>query len=91
MSESISALPGPLSRLLNYILSELINPALFLLLAVAVIVFIYGIIEMMAGAANDKKREDGRRHLMWGIIGLFIMLGVWGVISIIKDSVSLLN
>ncbi|MDO8555375.1 MAG: hypothetical protein Q7R75_02320 [bacterium] len=87
--ESISALPGPLSRLLNYVLSELINPALYLLLAIAVIIFIYGIIEMIAGAANDKKREEGRQHLMWGIIGLFIMLGVWGIISIIKDSIAL--
>lgn len=89
MSDSISSLPGPLSQFLNFILSELVNPALYLLLAVAVVIFIYGIIEMMAGATNDKKREDGRRHLMWGIIGLFIMLGVWGIISIIKDSIAL--
>lgn len=89
MTDSISALPGPLNRLLSFILSELVNPALYLLLAIAVVIFIYGIIEMMAGAANDKKREDGRRHLMWGIIGLFIMLGVWGIISIIEDSIAL--
>jgi uncharacterized membrane protein len=74
--------------LLNKVLEEAIWPFVVFLSALAVLVFIWGVIEFMANADNQEKRTIGKRHLVWGIIGMFIMASVYGIIQIIQNFVS---
>jgi uncharacterized membrane protein YidH (DUF202 family) len=71
--------------LLKNIGREIVNPAIILMVAVAVVVFIYGVAEFIAAADNEEKRSKGRQHIIWGIIGLFIMVSVWGVMNILNN------
>jgi len=48
--------------------------------------FIYGVIEYVAHGDNEEGRTTGTRHMIWGIVGLFIMFGVFGIIHLILNT-----
>lgn len=61
----------------------ILNPLIILLFAVALIVFFWGIFEFIAQSSSDEARERGKKNMVWGIIGMFIMFSVFGIINII--------
>lgn len=65
----------------------IINPLIRLLFAVALVVFLWGIIEYIKGAGSSDSREQGTRHIIWGLVGLFIMVSVYGIITLFKNTV----
>lgn len=71
--------------LLNKIIQSIANPAIKLMLAIAVMVFLYGVVEFILGADNEEKRNVGKQHIIWGLIGLFIMVSVFGIMRILLN------
>jgi ABC-type phosphate transport system permease subunit len=61
----------------------IVNPLILLLMAVAVLVFFWGVFEFISKSDSDEAREKGKRNMLWGIVGLFIMVAVFGIIQII--------
>jgi len=72
-------------RIMNILISEAVWPFVIFLFILAIALFLYGLIEFLAGAESEERRGRGKKHLTWGIIGLFIMFGVWGIIEIILN------
>lgn len=70
---------------------DIINNALVpLLLAVAFIVFLFGVYKyFIADAEKDTEREEGRKFVLYGIIGFVIILSVWGLVAIVKNTFNL--
>lgn len=71
------------SDLISSINQKILNPIIGLMFGLALVVFLYGVIEFIAGSANEEKRKIGKQHMLWGIIGLFIMVSVFGIINLI--------
>jgi hypothetical protein len=70
-----------------YFIDNYLVPLIF---AVAFIVFIFGIFEyFIAGGANEEKREKGKAFMLWGFIGFFLMVSVWGIINLFTGSLGL--
>lgn len=69
----------------------IINSALVpLLIAVAFIVFLFGVYKyFIAGADKDTEREEGRKFALSGIIGFVIILSVWGLVAIVRNTLNL--
>jgi uncharacterized membrane protein len=57
-------------------------PLIALLSAVALLVFLYGSAEYVLGAANDQAREQGKKHITFGLIGLVIMVAAYGILTL---------
>jgi len=58
-----------------------------ILIAVAFIVFLFGVYKyFILGAADEKSRADGRMFVLWGVIGLVVILSVWGIVNIVKGT-----
>lgn len=79
------------SNLINNITTQILNPLIGLMMAIAVAMFIWGIVEFIAGANNVEKRETGKNHIIYGLIGLFIMISVFGILQLVQNSVNLLK
>lgn len=62
-----------------------------LLLSAAVIVFIVGVIKYIAGADEESKRTEGRNFMIYGLVALFVMVSVWGLVGIIQGTFGLTN
>lgn len=74
--------------MLNLFKTEIINPLILLLFGTAMIVFFWGVIQFIYYADNDSKRNEGKQHLLWGTIGLFIMVAVYGILNLVIDTIS---
>lgn len=57
-------------------------PTIGLLSAVAFLMFIWGCAEYFMGAANDQARQQGVKHITYGIIGLVIMMSAFTILTI---------
>lgn len=71
--------------LADRIISDLLNPLIAVLIGVAVVVFLWGVVEFIAKAGNEEARTTGKKHIIWGLIGLAIMISVWGIVRILSD------
>ena len=70
----------------------IINPLIGLLFAAALAVFLYGVVEYLANRDNnEQKRSEGRQHMLWGIIGMTVMFGVFFFMNLIIDTLDLKN
>ncbi len=74
-------------NIINKLITEVVNPAIGIIFALAVAVFLWGIIEMILGADNEEKKTTGKSHLVWGLVGLLIMATVKGIIEILQKFV----
>lgn len=72
-----------INSLLGRINEFILNPLIVLMFVIALLVFFWGLVEFIAKAGNDDARSTGRRNMIWGIIGMFIMIGVYGLIKLL--------
>ncbi len=78
----MDVLNGYLGRIIELIIQPLVN----LIVALAVVYLIWGAAQMILKANDPKARETGRRHLIWGLIGFFIMVSVKGILAILTGT-----
>ncbi len=72
--------------LLNFVL--FINGTLVpFVFAIAFLVFIWGVAKyFILSGASEEGKEQGRQLMIWGIIGFFVMVAVWGIVNLLVDS-----
>jgi len=73
------------ARIIANIKGYIIYPIIGFMFAVATVMFIYGIVEYMLGAENPEKRDKGKKHMIWGIVGVFVMLSAYGIMNVLAD------
>lgn len=64
-------------------------PTIALLSAVAFLVFLWGCAQYFFNATNDTARQEGVRHITWGIVGLVIMLSAFTILSLAANTFGL--
>ena len=69
--------------------TQIINPLIIFLFALALVYFLYGMFEFIAGGANDEKKTSGKSHMLWGVIGFTIMIGVWFILGVIMRTLNI--
>lgn len=66
----------------NTLNNVVLVPLIGLLAGIAFLVFIWGCFQYVVNANNAAGRETGSKHIMWGIIGLVIMLSAYSILII---------
>jgi hypothetical protein len=69
---------------------DLINVLMPFIIALTVLVFVWGIFRMVTNS-DGAAREEARGYITWGIIALFVMVSVWGLVNILVSSFGLNN
>lgn len=72
---------------LNTAADAIINPLIYLAFAVAVLIFIVGIVQFIRSDAADGSRSDGKKRIVWGLVGMFIMFSAYGIVKILIATV----
>jgi flagellar basal body-associated protein FliL len=72
-----------INEFLNKLNTAIINPLIVLVFAVATIVFVFGIVQFIKSETADKEREAGKKKIMYGLLGMFIMFSAYGLIHIV--------
>jgi hypothetical protein len=78
----------PQSTVLDKIKSEILIPVLSFLFLLAFIYFLWGVVRYIMNLNNPSGRQDGQRHMFWGAVGLAIMLGAFGIVNFVFNTVT---
>lgn len=74
--------------LLQKVEKNILEPIIWLLITLSVAYFIYGAFEMVRDSGSGDARITGAKHVLWGTIGLFISLSVFGILHLICNTIS---
>lgn len=64
------------------LINVVIIPMIF---GLALLFFLWGVMKFIR-ASDSTKREEGRKFIIAGLIGLFVMTSLWGIISIVSNT-----
>ena len=57
-----------------------------LVVVLAVVAFVQGLIKYVSHGDNEEKRTEGTKMMIYGIVGLFFMVSIWGTLKIFTNS-----
>lgn len=75
--------------LVNRFVDIIINPAILIVFAAGFFLFVWGLVEFLWRLDEGGENTAGKQHMIWGIVGMLIMVSVFGIISIINDTFDL--
>lgn len=75
-----------ITELLARINKEILNPIIYLLFFAATIYFVLGVIKFISNADNDEERSKGKSNIIWGIVGMVIMVSAYAILALVTNS-----
>ncbi len=88
--EPITSFNGDVNVLVQKITTVIIDPLLALLFAAALLIFLWGVVQFLGGVnAESDAKEEGKQHMLWGIIGMFIMVAALAIIRLVTSTFGL--
>ncbi len=63
-----------------------VNPIIIFIFVLALLYFLYGLFEFLANTDSDDKRTTGKSHMLWGVVGMTIMIGVFFIMGLIANT-----
>lgn len=82
---------GDLRSAFDMIMVLINTYAIPFLIALAILYFLYGVLQFIMNADDDTKRAAGRNKIIYGLVGLVVMVSVWGLIGFVQRSFGLQN
>ena len=74
----------------QFIINLIDTVAVPVIFAVAFLVFIYGVFQYFILSGGDEEKQANARNLMlYGLVGFFIMVSVWGLVNILVNTFNL--
>ena len=76
-------------EVVSQIVGSIIDPLVLLIFSIGIFLFTWGLVVFLSQMDNPDGRKTGVQHMLWGIIGIFIMATVFGIINIILETFGL--
>jgi hypothetical protein len=73
--------------LIEKILANIVDPLITLMLALAIIYFLWGVFDFVRNAESPEDRKTGGQHILWGVIGIFVMVTAYGILNLIVKTI----
>ena len=71
---------GLLCRIGNFL-----NAIVPVLVALGVVYFVWGVVTYVI-ASDEEAKKTGRDRIIYGIIGLAVIIGMWGLVNVLKNT-----
>lgn len=55
-----------------------------IIFAAVVVAFFWGLLMFVFG--SEDKRESGKSMMIWGVVAIFVMSSIWGIVGFLQDS-----
>jgi hypothetical protein len=70
------------------VVTEVFSPLYELVAACAFVYFLYGVFMFLVNFNDPEKKNTGKKHLIWGIVGLFIIFSIGGILKLLNSLVN---
>jgi hypothetical protein len=83
--------PADFASLISLVINNILTPLMYLLVSGAVVYFMWGVIQYINRGEDEGARKEGANKMWYGIVGLFVILSVWGLVNILDTTFMLDN
>ena len=70
-------------------IKNLVNVIIPIFFGIAIIFFFWGLVQYLRAGGDPKAQEQGKTHMLWGIIALFVMVSIYGLINWLSNLANL--
>ncbi|MBI5645033.1 hypothetical protein HY970_02935 [Candidatus Kaiserbacteria bacterium] len=77
------------SQVVGRLVDLVLNPIILVLFAAGFFLFMWGLVQFLWGLRSGEVGDSGKQHMLWGIVGMLIMVSVYGILRIINDTLDL--
>ena len=77
------------SNIMGRFVTYIINPAILIVFALGFLLFVYGLVEFLWNLNEGGENKEGKQHMLWGIVGMLIMVSVWGILDLLDNTFGL--
>lgn len=70
-------------------LSFIVAAVIPFIMALTMLAIIWGVFRYIASGDEEEKRAEGKKFVIYGIVGLFIMVSIWGLVNLLKGTLHL--
>ena len=67
-------------------IKTVVGLALPVVIGIALLGFFWGLMKFIFSAGNEESKADGKKIMIYGIIALFVMVSVWGLVGFIASA-----
>lgn len=60
-----------------------------LLTGIALLMFFWGLVEYISQAGSGAEVEESKKRMAWGVVGLFVITTIWGIVTFIGGSLGI--
>ena len=75
-----------LNQFISNVNDMIIKPLILFLFALAVLFFVYGVVEFLFNQEDEKKKTEGKSHMMYGILGIVIMMSAFTLMNMLMNT-----
>ncbi len=65
---------------------SLFSMLVVLIVALALVLFMWGVVKYIHAQGDAEGRKEARKYIVFGIVSLFVMLSVWGLVNILVQT-----
>lgn len=76
-------------ELLDRFITLIINPTILLIFTAGFFLFLWGLVVFIFNLGEGGENTEGKQHMLWGVIGMLVMVSVFGIIALINNTFNL--
>ena len=67
----------------------LVTTLIPIVMGLAVLVFFWGLVKYISSTSDEASKLDGKNLMIWGMIALFVMVALWGILGWFQEQLGL--
>ncbi len=64
---------------------EIISILVPILIGLALLLFLWGLVKFIWNSDDEGARDEGKKMMLWGVIALFVIVSVWGLVALLNQ------
>jgi hypothetical protein len=70
-------------------IGRIVGIALPIVLALGLLAFFWGLVKFIFSQGNEEVKVEAKKIMLWGLVALFVMVAVWGIVIFIGDALGI--
>ncbi|MFA6523916.1 MAG: pilin [Candidatus Paceibacterota bacterium] len=83
----VNAIPGTIQKVICTI-GNILDTVIPVLIVLGIVYFVWGVVQYVM-ASEEEAKKVGRERMIYGIIGLVVIVGMWGLVGIVTNTFNL--
>ena len=85
-----TAAVGSFGEIVGFV-TKTVRSLIPLVMTLALLYFLYGAAQYILESKDEGKREEGRQVMLYGVLALFVMVSIAGIVQVLSNSLQLNN